>query len=222
MSPFAAEAPLPPAGAEQAAPLGGRSKEAIELERQLDEAQREIAALREQLAAAPPASLQELEEARRQARENLDRWQRAEAELRNYRRRVQFEREELIKYSGYALTAELLPVLDSFERALASIPGELRYFTWIGGIALIERQLRYLLERQGLQEIRAEGEQFDPTIHEVVLREDEGAEAGAAEQVVVAVLQKGYKFHDRLLRPALVKVGRARPAAPAAGETTSA
>jgi molecular chaperone GrpE len=167
-----------------------RSAEARELERQLDELR-----LR-------------LKEAEERAAHNLDRWQRAQAELANFRRRTQFEREEMEKYATASLVAALLPVLDSFDRAWSTLPGELRRLTWLSGVAMIHSQLRGTLERIGLLEIEAEGKPFDPTLHEAVDREP-----GEGTPHVVAVLQAGYKLHERLLRPVLVKVGP-RPAAP--------
>src|SRR5262245_16341253 len=111
-----------------AGPASGRA-EVRELERQLEEA-------RTQLRTA---------EAR--AQENLDRWQRAQADLANYRRRAQFEREELEKYAAAGLVASLLPVLDSFDRAWVSLPGQFRRLTWLDGVAMIHSQMRGTLQR---------------------------------------------------------------------------
>jgi molecular chaperone GrpE len=161
-----------------------RGAEARELERQLEE------------------SRTKLRQAEEQARENLDRWQRAQADLANFRRRTQFEREEQEKYATASLVAALLPVLDSFDRAWQSLPGQLRRLTWLSGVAMIHSQLRGTLERIGLTEIEAEGRPFDPTVHEAVDREE-----GDGPPHVVAVLQAGYRLHDRVLRPVLVKAG---------------
>jgi molecular chaperone GrpE len=184
------------AGAEAERPVerpapGGA--EARELERQLDEA-------RTQLRAA---------EAR--AEENFDRWQRAQADLANYRRRAQFEREELEKYAAAGLIASLLPVLDNFDRAWGSLPGQFRRLTWLDGVAMIHSQMRSTLQRVGLVEIDAEGQPFDPTLHEAV-----DSESGDGPPHIVAVLQAGYKLQERVIRPALVKVGpKPKDAAPA-------
>jgi molecular chaperone GrpE len=160
------------------------SAEARELERQLDEA-------RTQLRTA---------EAR--AQENLDRWQRAQADLANYRRRAQFEREELEKYAAAGLIASLLPVLDNFDRAWGSLPGQFRRLTWLDGVAMIHSQMRGTLQRVGLVEIDAAGQPFDPSLHEAV-----DSESGDGPPHVIAVLQAGYKLQERVIRPALVKVG---------------
>jgi molecular chaperone GrpE len=163
-----------------------------ELERQLD-------ALREQARAAET-----------RAQENLDRWQRAQADLANFRRRTQFERDELEKYATAALVTSLLPVLDNFDRAWSTLPGQFRRLTWLSGVAMVHSQLRGTLERVGLTEIDAEGQPFDPSLHEAV-----DSEGGDGPHHVVAVLQAGYKLNERVLRPTLVKVGP-KPEAPAA------
>lgn len=131
-------------------------------------------------------------------------WQRAAADLANMRRRHEQERQEYLKQASAMLIAELLPVLDSFDRALASMPPELRELTWIDGIVLVERQLRLVLERAGLTPIVAEGQPFNPTEHEALLHED----SDKPENTVIGELQKGYKLYDRVLRPALVKVAK--------------
>ncbi|MGH2351312.1 MAG: nucleotide exchange factor GrpE [Chloroflexota bacterium] len=175
----------------------GRSAEARELERQLDQLR------------------QQLQQADERARENLDRWQRAQADLANFRRRTQFEREEQEKYATASLIAALLPVLDSFDRAWGSLPGQFRRLTWLSGVAMIHSQLRGTLERIGLAEIDCDGRPFDPSLHEAVEHE-----AGDGTPHVVAVLQAGYKLHERVLRPALVKVGP-KPATEPATEADS-
>ena len=106
----------------------------------------------------------------------------------------------------------LLPVLDDFERALLTCPGPCYRLTWTEGVALIDRKLRILLEQQGLKEIEALGKPFDPAAHEALLEEETAA---YPEGHVTAVIQKGYKLHDRVLRPAVVKVAK-QQTAPAA------
>jgi molecular chaperone GrpE len=162
---------------------GGRA-EAQELERQLD------------------AARQQARDAEARAQENLDRWQRAQADLANFRRRTQFEREEQEKQATAGLVAALLPVLDSFDRAWSTLPGQFRRLTWLSGVAMIHSQLRGTLERIGLVEIESLGQPFDPALHEAVDREE-----GEGPPHVVAILQAGYKLHERVLRPTLVKVG---------------
>jgi molecular chaperone GrpE len=140
------------------------------------------------------------------ADELFERLQRSMADLSNYRKRVEAEREEMAKLAGMFLAAELLPVLDNFERALESIPRELEMFSWLQGIALIERHLRAILERQGVEPIEAVGAEFNPNLHEAIVEEES---ADAKPGTVLGELQRGYTMHGRVLRPTLAKVAKA-------------
>ncbi len=131
----------------------------------------------------------------------LANWQRAQADFSNYKRRAEQERSETVKFANAALILNLLPVLDDLERALESVSEKLAGLTWVDGIALIYRKLRMILEAHGLTEVEALGQPFDPNLHEAVLY-GEGDEGKVIEE-----LQKGYKLHDRVLRPTMVKVG---------------
>jgi|SoiMethySBSTD1v2_1073268.scaffolds.fasta_scaffold487954_2 molecular chaperone GrpE len=149
-------------------------------------------------------SLQEqLQAALAEKEDNLRGWQRAQADYSNFRRRTEQEREELVKVAEAGLLMHLLPVVDDLERALAGLPPELRGVTWVDGVLLIDRKLRSVLEAHGLTPIDAVGQPFDPHLHEAVLRDGDPSEA----TTVNGELQKGYRLHDRVLRPTLVKVG---------------
>jgi molecular chaperone GrpE len=100
-----------------------------------------------------------------------------------------------------ALILNILPIVDDLERAFKSIPEKLAHLTWTDGIRLIHRKLQATLEAQGVTEIKALGETFDPSVHEAV-----GQTAGE-EGKVVEEAQKGYKLHGRVIRPAFVIVG---------------
>jgi molecular chaperone GrpE len=157
----------------------------------------------------------QLEEERQRTRDLQDRWHRAQADLANLRKRTEQEREEEKKFASMLLVYELLPVLDNFERAFASIPNQLMQFTWINGISLILLQLRAILDQQGLKPVEAVGQPFNPHYHEAI---SERETADAAPHTVVQEFQRGYTMHGRLLRPALVEVAAA-PATPASDET---
>lgn len=129
-------------------------------------------------------------------------WQRAQADFVNFKRRTEQERNETVMLANATLMLNLLPVLDDLERALDSISEKLRKNTWVDGIVLIYRKLRSTLEANGLREIKALGETFDPNFHEAALYGD------GEEGKVVEELQKGYMLHERVLRPAMVKVGK--------------
>lgn len=144
---------------------------------------------------------QALAEEKARADANLAGWQRAQADFINYKRRAEQEKEEIGRLANSMLVLNLLPILDDLERAMAAIPSRLAKVSWADGIRLIERKLRASLEAQGLSEIKAVGEPFDPFLHEAV-RQDKGKDGMVIEEV-----QKGYKFQDRVIRPTRVVVG---------------
>lgn len=160
----------------------------------------------EQAEAVEPTLEEQLAQAKARAEEYLDQWRRTAADLSNYRKRVEREREESSRFANALLLGRLLPVLDDFDRAMAALPVELRHLTWVDGVALIEHKLRLTMESEGLGRIEAVGKPFDPGRHEAVLREET---ASYPEGQVIAELQRGYELHGRVLRPALVKVAMA-------------
>lgn len=145
-----------------------------------------------------------LAEEKEKAEKYLANWQRAAADLINFKKRSEQEKAEITKFANALLVMSLLPILDDFERALDNVSIKLAGFTWVDGIRLIQRKLQAVLESQGLSQIEALGNDFDPAVHEAVLSE-EGEEGKVIEE-----LQKGYKFHERVLRPAMVKVGKGK------------
>ncbi len=142
-----------------------------------------------------------LAEEKAKAEANLAGWQRAQADFINYKRRSEQEKQEISQFASSVLVLNLLPILDDFERALTFLPHELAKVAWADGIRLIERKLRTTLETQGLSQIKALEESFDPGFHEAI-RQDKGKEG-----IVIEEVQKGYKFHDRVIRPSKVVVG---------------
>jgi molecular chaperone GrpE len=130
---------------------------------------------------------------------------RERADFTNYRRRVAQERAEQAQAAAADLIRQLLPVLDDLERALRAVPAELVGSSWAAGIRLIDRALRAALERAGLERISAEGQPFDPQVHEALLQEDAPERTAG---VVVRELRPGYRLGDRVLRPAQVSVAR--------------
>jgi molecular chaperone GrpE len=140
-------------------------------------------------------------EEKEKAENYLVNWQRAQADLINYKRRIEQEKEETIKFANSALILSILPVLDDLERALNSALPEQAEPGWLEGVRLIERKMKASLEAQGLSQIEALGGKFDPHLHEAV-RQDKGEEG-----VIIEEVQKGYKFHDRVVRASRVVVG---------------
>lgn len=138
---------------------------------------------------------------------------RRQADFENFRKRTDREKQELRQYAEVDLLTALLPVLDAFERALApeaSGPADNAEADYRKGVELIRKQLLDVLTRAGLEPVEALGKTFDPFLHHAAERV-ESAEHG--DQEVVAELQRGYTFKDRLLRPALVRVA-VQPAKP--------
>jgi molecular chaperone GrpE len=127
---------------------------------------------------------------------------RRQADFENYRKRVEKERHHDRSRAVEVLVEKLLPVLDGFERALAA-HGDPAYEDYRKGFELIEKQLRDVLAKQGLERIEAEGKEFNPHLHHAVERVES---ADHPDGSILSVFQAGYKFHDKVLRPAMVRV----------------
>ena len=134
-----------------------------------------------------------------------DRLLRQAAEFDNYRKRVERERREQADQSVVDLLQELLSVVDDFDRALTVDAGE-GGGAYRKGVELIHGKLHDLLRRQGIRPMDVLGTDFDPNVHMAVMHE---ASPDHREGEVIGELQKGYMLHDRLLRPAMVKVAKA-------------
>lgn len=150
-------------------------------------------------AGGPEAELQKL---RGERDTLLDRLARMQAEFENARRRATKEQQEFRDFATVDAIKSLLPVIDSFERALQakSEPSDFR-----SGVELIYKQLQDVLGKLGVRRVAAKGEQFDPHVHEAIEMVET---TDAADHEVLEEWQRGYKFKDRLLRPAMVKVAR--------------
>src|SRR5439155_18000299 len=129
-------------------------------------------------------------------------WQRAAADYQNFKRRVEEERGETARLANAALIINMLPLLDDLDRALKNVDAHLAGLTWVDGIRLIYRKFQALLDMAGVEEIAADGQTFDPSVHEAI------SEAPGEPNKVVSVVQKGYKLGDRVIRPAMVIVGK--------------
>ena len=152
--------------------------------------------------AAPEGS--ELADLQRERDDYKDRWLRKGAEFDNYRKRVERERREQADQSVIDLLQELLLVVDDFDRAL-TVGGD-EGGAYRKGVELIHGKLHDLLRKQGVKEMDVLGADFDPNVHMAVMHEES---PDHREGEVIGELQKGYMLHDRLLRPAMVKVAKA-------------
>ncbi len=157
---------------------------------------------------------QALAEEKEKAEKYLANWKRSQADLENYMKRAELEKSEIVEFANRMLILDLLPILDDFEIALAALPNELDKQNWTEGIKLIYNKIKTILEAQGLAEIRAKGEYFDPYLHEAV------GQMEGEEGVVIEEIRKGYKFKNKLLRPSMVMVGKGKKEDKTREETT--
>jgi molecular chaperone GrpE len=132
--------------------------------------------------------------------------QRMAADFSNYRKRNEAERTEFAKFAKADLITRLLDVLDGYDRALASVPEDVKGQPWVEGMWLVERKLRQILDAEGLEPVESLGKPFDPYVHEAVAH----VESDEPEGTVIAEHQKAYRLHDRVIRPALVTVAKAK------------
>jgi len=170
---------------------------------------------------AVPDGFAVIEKLQAELAEAKDRALRAVAEVENYRRRAEKEREDTAKYAITGFAREMLTVADNLRRALESQPADLpeSLKAFVSGVELTERELLAIFERAGIVKLSPEGQPFNHDLHQAIFEvEDAGKPAGS----VVQVLQSGYTLKDRLLRPAMVGVAKggaaAAPASDAAAE----
>jgi molecular chaperone GrpE len=145
----------------------------------------------------------DIESLQRERDDLLDTTKRLQADFENYRKRVLREQTDLVERASEGMVEQLLPVLDSFELALANLEGDGDIERVRKGIELVYAEFLGVLERAGLEPIAAHGAPFDPNEHEAVLQDD-----GDGEPHVGDVLRAGWKLKGRVLRPAMVKVVR--------------
>lgn len=126
------------------------------------------------------------------------------ADFANYRKRNEAERSEFAKFAKAELIAKLLDVLDGYDRALATVPDDVKGQPWVEGMWLVERKLRSILDAEGLEVIDSLGKSFDPYLHQAVAH----VESDEPEGTVIEEHQKAYRLHDRVIRPALVTVAK--------------
>lgn len=142
----------------------------------------------------------QLSEAQAKAAEYLDGWQRSQADFANFKRRTEQEKSVFFQTAKGDVYKRVLPVLDDLERAMANRPEN---NAWADGIELVIRKFQNILESEGIKRIEAEGQPFDPNLHEAISQEpSDSVESGH----VIAVVQQGYIMGDRVIRHAMVRV----------------
>lgn len=174
-----------------------------------DQPETEAAAHPAEAAAPTPEQLAELKTRAAKADENWERLLRTTADFDNFKKRAAREKIESAQYATASLLQKVLPVLDNFEMALAAaqnapVPaGGIASFQ--SGVSMIQQQLKSVLAESGLEEVESAGRPFDPNFHEAVSEQES---ADVPEGHVLQQLRKGYRFKERLLRPATVIVAK--------------
>ena len=146
-----------------------------------------------------------LEELQNEVNTLKDKNMRIAAEMVNTLRRKDEETNRLLKYSNESLITELLPVIDNFERALNVDATSNDVESYQKGMTMIYNSLKNILEKFEVKEIEAIDKEFDPSFHQAVMQEEK---EGTKENIVIEVLQKGYTYKDKVIRPAMVKVSK--------------
>ena len=188
----------------QAKKHNGSSLDAeLELDHELPPAEDESSSESGPVAAEAPAADTEVERLRAERAAYLDRAARIQAEFENYRKRAAKQQQDYRDYALADALGTLLPILDSLDRAVKTDAQSVEDFR--AGIELIDKQFHDALAKLGVQPVPAEGEPFDPNLHQAVQMVDTQE---AADNHVLDELQRGYKLKDRLLRPAMVRVAR--------------
>ena len=139
------------------------------------------------------------EKARSEA--NLSGWQRAQADFINYKRFMEQDKAESLKYANANLMVSILPVLDDLERALATIPPKESHHKWVEGFKMIDRKFRAILDKLGVSQVLSLGMEYDYRTMEAV------TSVQGKKDIVIQELEKGYKIQDKVIRPAKVVVG---------------
>ena len=162
---------------------------------------------------APPDPVAELQQklatAEKEKKDNWDRYLRAAADLENTRKRVKRELEDAKFETKNKVLKEMLPVVDNLERAIEHAGRGVEKNPIVEGVQLVLRQFATAFERLDVTPVDAMGQPFDPNLHEAISQIESDQPAGT----IVQVLQRGYRAGDRLLRPALVVVAKAKAAA---------
>jgi molecular chaperone GrpE len=149
--------------------------------------------------------LETLKDAEQKSQENYDRYMRAYAEMDNVKKRGAKEREELAKFANEALIKELLPVIDSLEKAIDHGREGANLAELVKGIEMTRKAMRETLEKAGLTEVEAVGKPFDPNFHEAISKQPDDT---VPPNHVIMEMQKGYLLNGRLIRPSIVVISQ--------------
>ncbi len=172
-----------------------------EKEKQLLKIQKELSSLRKEF----KEQQKEFESVDKEADQYLDYLKRLKAEFDNYKKRNLKEQGRKATLFSEDLIKQFLPLVDDLERALEMVRGKKDIINFVRGVEIIFNQLKNTLEKQGLEQIRAKGEPFDPYLHEAIMKVELDE---YPDNIIVEEMRKGYKLKDRVLRPTMVKVNK--------------
>jgi len=147
-------------------------------------------------------SVKEIGECEKARDEYLAGWQREKADFINYKKEESKRVGELVDFLKMQWVLELLKIVDNFDRAIKHKPDGAESLNWAKGVEMIDTQLKEFLKAEGVEEIKATGEKFNPEIHEAIEEQENSGESGE----IVQVLEKGYTLNGKLIRPTKVKI----------------
>ena len=152
--------------------------------------------------------LEKIEELKEESKKNFDLYLRSQADIENIKKRNKKDKEDWIRYSNETLIKEMLPVIDNLEKAISHSQDENSFDALKEGVKLTLKGFIDTLAKSGLEEVKAQGEPFDPSYHQAVSQqEDNDVEVG----VILEELQRGYTLNERLIRPAMVVISKGKP-----------
>ncbi len=170
-------------------------------EKQLLKIQKEFSSLKKEF----KEQQKEFESVDKEADQYLDYLKRLKAEFDNFKKRNLKEQGRRTTLFSEDLIKQFLPIVDDLERALGMVKGEKDITNFVQGVEIIFNQLKNTLEKQGLEQIKAKGEPFDPYLHEAIMKVELDE---YPDNIIVEEMRKGYKLKDRVLRPTMVKVNK--------------
>lgn len=189
-----------------------QTKKELEFERErLKNAQKELSHLQRRI----KETKAELASTDKEAGEYLDCLKRLKAEFENYKKRSLKEKEKIVKFANEDLIKQFFSLLDDLERALSSAKESENFTALLEGIKIISIQFKQVLKNQGVEEIKTQGEEFNPYYHEAVMQVELNE---YPDNSVVEEIRKGYKVKDKILRPAMVKVNKRKNLPSSAGK----
>jgi len=155
-----------------------------------------------------PELLEKIKELKEESKKNFDLYLRSQADIENIKKRNKKDKDDWIRYSNETLIKEMLPVIDNLEKAISHSQNENSFDALKEGVKLTLKGFMDTLVKSGLEEVKAQGEPFDPSYHQAVSQqEDNNVEVG----VILEELQRGYTLNERLIRPAMVVISKGKP-----------